>query len=91
MPSLLDTKVLILECSFLDDRKPLAAAHAGGHIHLDDLLERADAFRNEAIVLMHFSQMYSPVEVHRILERRCPRPLWERIVVFAPSQGPWPG
>jgi ribonuclease Z len=91
MPSLLDTKVLILECSFLDERKPLAGAHAGGHIHLDELLERADAFRNEAIVLMHFSQMYSPVEVHRILERRCPRPLWERIVVFAPSQGPWPG
>jgi ribonuclease Z len=91
VPSLLSTRVLILECSFLDERKPLSTAHAGGHIHLDELLERADAFRNEAIVLMHFSQMYSPVEVHRILERRCPRALWERIVVFAPSKGPWPG
>jgi ribonuclease Z len=91
VPSLLSTKVLILECSFLDERKAVSTAHAGGHIHLDELLERADAFRNEAIVLMHFSQMYSPVEVHRILERRCPPALWERIVVFAPSKGPWPG
>jgi ribonuclease Z len=90
-PSLLETRVLILECSFLDERKPISTAHAGGHIHLDELLERADTFRNEAIVLMHFSQMYSPVEVHRILARRCPRALWERIVVFAPSKGPWPG
>lgn len=91
MPSLLDTRVLILECSFLDDRKGLAASQAGGHIHLDELLERADTFRNEALVLMHFSQIYSPAEVHRTLQRRCPRALWERIVVFAPSRGPWPG
>jgi ribonuclease Z len=90
-PSLLETRVLILECSFLDARKPLATAHAGGHIHLDELLERADTFHNEAIVLMHFSQMYSPLEVHRILERRCPPALRERVVVFAPQQGPWPG
>jgi ribonuclease Z len=90
-PSLLDTRVLILECSFLDERKDIAASQAGGHIHLDELLERADAFRNEALVLMHFSQMYSPGEVHRTLQRRCPAHLWERIVVFAPSKGPWPG
>ncbi len=91
MPSLLCTRVLILECSFLDERKQLASSRAGGHIHLDELIERADAFENEAIVLMHFSQMYQPAEVHRTLERRCPRSLWERIVVFAPAKGPWPG
>lgn len=91
MPSLLETRVLILECSFLDERKGIEASHAGGHVHLDELIERADAFQNEALVLMHFSQMYAPRDVHRILERRCPRALWERIIVFAPTQGPWPG
>jgi ribonuclease Z len=91
MPTLLETRVLILECSFLDERKDVAASRVGGHIHLDELLERAEAFRNEALVLMHFSQMYSPLEVHRILERRCPAHLRERIVVFAPNKGPWPG
>lgn len=90
-PSLLKTRVLVLECSFLDERKTLAASRAGCHIHLDELLEHASAFENEALVLMHFSQMYAPAEVHAILRRRCPPRLWERIVVFAPSSGAWPG
>jgi ribonuclease Z len=90
-PSLLDTRVLILECSFLDERKSIESTHAGGHVHLDELVERADDFRNEAIVLMHFSQMYTPAEVHRTLQRRCPPALWERLVVFAPTQGQWLG
>jgi ribonuclease Z len=90
-PSLLKTRVLILECSFLDERKDIAASRAGGHVHLDELLERASAFENEALVLMHFSQMYPPAEVHRILRRRCPPELWERVVVFAPTSGAWPG
>lgn len=90
-PSLLTTRVLILECSFLDERKSIASSRAGGHVHLDELLEKASAFENEAIVLMHFSQMYAPAEVHRILKRRCPPSLWERLVVFAPATGAWPG
>ncbi len=91
MPSLLRTRVLILECSFLDERKTLAASHAGGHIHLDELLERASDFQNEALVLMHFSQLYGPAEVHAILQRRCPPELAKRLVVFAPRSGMWPG
>ena len=90
-PSLLDTRVLILECSFLDERKSIESTHAGGHVHLDEIIERAELFRNEAVVLMHFSQMYTPEEVHRILERRCPPSLRERLVVFAPSRGQWLG
>ena len=90
-PSLLTTRVLILECSFLDERKTITSSRTGGHIHLDELLEKAAAFQNEAIVLMHFSQVYAPAEVHRILRRRCPPALWERIVVFAPTAGAWPG
>jgi len=90
-PSLLRTRVLILECSFLDERKAVSASRSGGHIHLDELLEKASALQNEALVLMHFSQMYSPADVHAILKRRCPPELWERIIVMAPSTGPWPG
>lgn len=89
-PSLFRTKVLVLECSFLDDRKDLEKSRAGCHIHLDELLEHAERFENEALVLMHFSQLYSPSEVHEILRRRCPRQLFERIVAFAPQHGDWP-
>lgn len=90
-PALYRARVLILECTFLDDRKPVPVARAGCHIHLDEILERADRFENEALVLMHFSQSYKPREVHEILARRCPPALRDRIVAFAPAGGDWPG
>ena len=90
-PSLYESRVLVLESTFLDSRKSRAATRAGCHIHLDEILERADQFRNEALVLMHFSQLYSPREVHEILAARCPPSLRERLVVFAPTSGRWPG
>lgn len=90
-PSILKSKVLVLECTFLDERKSLRDARAGCHIHLDELIERADAFANEQLVLMHFSQIYKPREVEEILRARCPAHLFERIVPFVPSARHWPG
>lgn len=90
-PTLLRTRVLVLECSFLDEKKSRQAARSGGHIHLDELLEHASLFENEALVLMHFSQLHSPREVREILARRCPPALLAKIVVFAPNSGRWPG
>jgi ribonuclease Z len=90
-PSLYQSRVLILECTFLDERKPVEEAWAGCHIHLDDLLERADQFQNEHLVLMHFSQIYRPEEVRELLRKRCPPALFARIVPFAPSENQWPG
>jgi ribonuclease Z len=89
-PSIGRSRVLVIECSFLDEKKGLAESRAGCHIHLDELLEHADALENEHIVLMHFSQIYKPDEVREILERRCPPDLWRRIVPFAPKRS-WPG
>jgi hypothetical protein len=40
---------------------------------------------------MHFSQIYTPREVHAILEERLRPILGERLVVFAPKTGGWPG
>ena len=90
-PALYQARVLVLECTFLDDRKSLADARAGCHIHLDELLERADHFRNEHIVLMHFSQLYRPDEVRTILARRLPDSLRTRVIPFAPRGTEWPG
>ena len=88
-PSMLESKVLIMECTFYDERKSLADSRAGCHIHLDELLEVAALFRNQHIVLMHTSQIYSPREAREILARRCPPELQERIVLFAPQRGGW--
>jgi len=90
-PELLTARVLIVECTFLDDRKSLEAARAGCHIHLDELIERADRFANEHVVLMHVSQLYRPDEVAQILDRRVPPSLRKRIIPFVPAASNWPG
>jgi ribonuclease Z len=90
-PELLQTRVLIVECTFLDARKTLEAARAGCHIHLDELIERADGFANEHVVLMHVSQLYQPTEVAGILDRRVPPALRAKLIPFVPDAPHWPG
>lgn len=88
-PSIQRSRVAILECTFLDARKPLDKARAGCHIHLHELLRYADGFENEALILMHFSQLYRPAEVHRLLAERLPPALAARTHPLAPADGDW--
>jgi len=90
-PDLYKARVLILEATFLDSRKSLAAARAGCHIHLDELIERAGAFANERVVLMHFSQIYAPGEIAGILDARLPPELRAKVIPFVPDAPVWPG
>jgi len=92
-PEILDAKVCIMECSFLDDRKNRDDARAGCHIHLDDLVERNELLEESTgtLVFMHFSQLYKPSEVPRILAARLSPSLVKRVIPFAPPRGPWPG
>ena len=90
-PSLTTSRVLVLECTFLDERKSMADVRAGCHVHLDEIIERADQFQNEHLVLMHFSQMYKPREVEQILASRLPPSLASRTHAFVPPTQDWPG
>ncbi len=82
-PELFRARVLLIECSFLrpEDRD---RARVYEHLHLDDFLERAGAFRNEVIVLTHFSQRYRPEEIREAL-RALPEPLARRVTAFLPG------
>ncbi|MGK0357880.1 MAG: ribonuclease Z [Bradymonadia bacterium] len=88
-PEIFEAKTLVLECTFLDERKTVAKARAGCHIHLDELLPRLEHCQNEALVLMHFSQLYKPREVEEILDARCPPDIRERIIPFVPTGPRW--
>lgn len=90
-PELYAARTLIMECTFLDDRKSLEATRAGCHVHLDEIIERADRFTCDHLVLMHFSQIYKPDEVPAILEARLPPSLRRRVVPFVPNTPYWPG
>ena len=83
-PELYGARVLLLECSFVDpEDRDRAREYA--HMHLDDVIERADLFRNEAIVLTHFSLRYRPEEIREALDR-LPEAIAERVVPFLPRR-----
>lgn len=93
-PEILDCNVVISECTFWDDRKSRAAAKAGCHIHLDDLLERAPqlaAAPMAHLVLMHVSQLYRTDELAALVAARVPAGLREKIRIFANPAAPWFG
>lgn len=90
-PELYRAKVLVLESTFLDERKSRVEARAKLHVHFDEIIERASKFHCRALVLMHFSQKYAPREVHEIITRRCPDVLRDKIRILAPEKGSWPG
>jgi ribonuclease Z len=88
-PELLRSKVLVMETTFLDQRKSLESARAGCHIHLDEVIARAADFVTPNLVLMHISQLYQPGEVAPILDARLPADLRARTQVLVPAEQ-WP-
>lgn len=73
-PQILESETLLIECSFLDDRKPYEAVRRGAHVHLTDLMARADLLTCERVVLSHFSALYDTAEIVALL-----RPLADAI------------
>lgn len=88
-PELYRTKVLVVEATFLDDTRSTDEVRARGHIHLDEILARADRFENEVVVIMHASRFYAPLDAHRILRERCQGRLRPRVLAFAPFRRDW--
>ena len=77
-----EARLLILEATFLDERVSVDSARARGHVHLDELVERAESMRNEAILLHHFSARYTAAEIEAVLDARLPPALRERVVAL---------
>jgi len=74
-PAFFEAKILITEMSFIREKHRREKIHKFGHMHLDDFVERADRFKNELIVVGHFSTRYHPNEVRRLLDARLPASL----------------
>ena len=79
-------EVLMMECSFIAEGHEDRAAKYR-HIHFDDIIEFAERFENQCVVLTHFSRRYSRDEIVRELRRRCPVSLRERLRLALPE--PW--
>ena len=74
--------LLIVECTFLDDRKPREKIREGGHVHLNDIIARLDRFTGEHLALFHFSRSYGDDEILEILEKKIPAEWRDKVVPF---------
>ena len=81
-PAAYEAKVLITELSFIRANHRRDKIHRYGHMHLDDFVERKDRFRNELIVAGHFSTRYHPTEVQRLLAKKLPDELRDKLKVW---------
>jgi len=77
-----DAKILITEVSFIRPNHRREKIHKFGHMHLDDVVERADRFHNELVIFSHFSTRYHPQEIRRFIDGKLPPHLAERVKLW---------
>lgn len=72
-------KILITEMTFFRPEHSVKKIHKFGHTHLDDILERADKFENELIILCHFSTRYHTSHLKKAVMKKLPASLKKRV------------
>lgn len=81
-PWIKKSKVLILETTYLDDRKSIEQAKHWGHTHLDEVIPRLSEIESEQIVLIHISSRYSDKDIQKIIQEKIPAKYQSRIAIF---------
>lgn len=80
---LMNSKVLIMECTYVDDSISPQDATKFGHVHLYQIKENEHKFKNEMIILIHFSQMCTKEQVYQNVEKYLSEEFMKKIVIFA--------
>ena len=81
-PEVYKAEILILEMTFVAPQERPERIHKYGHMHLDDIIARADRFENEVIIASHFSTRLHPDVIQRIVAKRLPPSLIDRVKVW---------
>ncbi|MBA0735432.1 hypothetical protein Gogos_019281 [Gossypium gossypioides] len=80
----LRAKILVVESTFVDNSVSVEHARDYGHVHLSEIINYADKFKNRAILLIHFSARYALETIQEAIAA-LPSPLAGR--VFALTEG----
>jgi ribonuclease Z len=81
-PAMYDAQILITEMTFVAPSHRKEKIHKFGHMHLDDILERRDRFKNELIIAGHFSTRYQDDRIRRLVTRKIPDMLGGRLELW---------
>lgn len=85
-PRLPESRLLMIECTFVGESQRGKAA-TYGHLHLDDLVAHRERLAgHEAILLHHLSRRHSAAELRRAVERLLPE-LAPRIFIWGEGAG----
>ena len=87
-PDNFTAEVLITEMTFFRPEHRKEKIHKFGHMHLDDILERAEKFQNQLIILAHLSTRTHDAEAKRRLDQQLPAPLRNRVLLWKQGDGP---
>jgi len=71
-PAMYEAHVLVMEMTFVSPSHRKEKIHKFGHIHLDDIIERRERFKNELIIASHFSTRYTNKRIRDLVERATP-------------------
>jgi ribonuclease Z len=71
-PAMYEAKVLICELTFVAPDHRKEKIHKFGHMHLDDLVERRDRFKNELVIAAHLSTRYHAKTVRALVTKAIP-------------------
>jgi ribonuclease Z len=81
-PAVYAAQILITEVTFFRPEHRKEKIHKYGHTHLDDIIDRAERFRNERIILAHFSTRYHDGQIKKAIEKRLPASLRDRVELW---------
>jgi ribonuclease Z len=81
-PDVFNAEVLITEMTFFRPDHRKEKIHKFGHMHLDDILDRADKFQNELIILGHLSTRTHESQARSALAKRLPECLADRVMLW---------
>jgi ribonuclease Z len=74
--------VLVHECTSWDQQRTVESTRQWGHTHVDELIEHAEKFEGDALVLVHRSLRHSRRYAQRILRERFPASMRAKVFVF---------
>lgn len=86
---LFDREPLVRQCSVLvhevtgwDGRRGREQVREWGHTHVDEMIERAERFEGDALVLVHRSLRHTRKEAEQIVRERFPASVLDKVHVF---------
>ena len=77
-----ESKILITELTFFRPEHRKEKIHKFGHTHLDDIIDRADRFKNELIIFGHLSTRNHESQLRKAVEKRMPEELKKRVELW---------